>query len=100
MAACNLLSGCDTGEVGITPGFDLPARFIIHAVGPRGNQSGTLLSFCYLRALDLAVSKGLRSVVFPCLSTGIFGFDSLGRSELLVAPSGQYFVDCQHRVCN
>ena len=82
LAACKLLNGCETGEVKITPGFDLPARFIIHAVGPRGNQSGTLLSFCYLRALDLAVSKGLRSVVFPCLSTGIFGFDKAAAADI------------------
>ena len=57
------MNGCDTGEVDITPGPKRPARFIIHAVGPTRNQSGRLLSFCYLKALDLAVSKGLQSVV-------------------------------------
>ncbi len=82
MAACKLLSGCDTVEVEITPGFDLPARFIIQAVGPRRDQSGTQLSFCYLRALDLAVSKGLRSVHSPCLSTGIFGFDKAATADI------------------
>ncbi len=73
LAACKLLNGCETGEVKITTGFELPARFIIDAVGPRRHQSETLLSLCYLRALDLVVSKVLRFVVFPCLSTGIFG---------------------------
>ena len=52
LAACRLLNGCETGQVKITPGFNLPAKFILHAVGPRREESGMLLSFCYLRSLD------------------------------------------------
>jgi O-acetyl-ADP-ribose deacetylase (regulator of RNase III) len=76
------LNGCETGEVESTPGFDLPARFIIHAVGPRRDQSGMLLSFGYLPGLYLAVSKDLRSAVFPCLSTGILGFDKTAAADI------------------
>ncbi len=96
-AVCSLWNGCVTGEVEITPGFDLPARFIIHAVGPRRGQSGMLLSFCYLRALDLAVSKGLRSVVFLCLSTGIFGSDKAAAADMALGAVSSWL---RHRGSN
>ena len=72
LAACRLLNGFETGEVEITPGFDPPPRL----------QAGTWLSFCYLRALDLTVFKGLRLVDFPCLSTAIFGFDKAAAADM------------------
>ncbi len=62
---------------------DLPARFIIRAVGPRRDQSGTLLSFCYLRALDGVQGSAVCS--FPCLSTGIFEFDQVTAADSLGA---------------
>jgi O-acetyl-ADP-ribose deacetylase (regulator of RNase III) len=74
-------------EVEITPEFDRPAR-IIPAVGPRRDQAGMWLSFCYLWALDLEVSKDLRSAVSPCLGTGIFGIDKTAAADIaLVAVS-------------
>jgi O-acetyl-ADP-ribose deacetylase (regulator of RNase III) len=78
MAACRVLGGCPTGEVQVTDGFDLPARWIIHAVGPiwRGGDLGEadLLASCYRSALRAADERGCRSIAFPCISTGIYGF--------------------------
>jgi O-acetyl-ADP-ribose deacetylase (regulator of RNase III) len=69
---------CPTGEARITPAFGLPAKFIIHTVGPvwRGGDrgEGELLASCYRRSLDLATLHGVRSIAFPSISTGAFGF--------------------------
>jgi len=75
---CRLLGGCKTGQAKLTKGYKLPARFIIHTVGPvwQGGSSGedALLEACYRNSLELAYKKGLRSVAFPAISTGIYGF--------------------------
>jgi O-acetyl-ADP-ribose deacetylase (regulator of RNase III) len=69
---------CPTGHAVMTPGFHLPARFVIHAVGPvwsgGGSREDELLASCYVRSLDLAGGAGLASIAFPCISTGIFSF--------------------------
>lgn len=76
--ACRAIGGCPTGEARITPGFNLPARYIIHAVGPvwRGGNHGEadLLASAYRTSLALAEHHGLRSVAFPAISCGIFGY--------------------------
>jgi O-acetyl-ADP-ribose deacetylase (regulator of RNase III) len=76
--ACAELGGCDTGEAKITPGFSLPARYVIHSVGPvwGGGERGEnrLLANCYRNSLALAAEHGLTSIAFPAISTGIFGF--------------------------
>lgn len=78
LAACRLLGGCDTGEAKITLGYRLPARFVIHTVGPvwRGGGEGEreLLASCYRRALETAAAHGCGCVVFPCISTGVYHF--------------------------
>jgi O-acetyl-ADP-ribose deacetylase len=77
-AACAKLGGCATGDAKITDGFGLPARHVIHAVGPvwgggeRGE--GKLLADCYRNSLKLAQENGLKSIAFPAISTGIYGF--------------------------
>src|SRR5438105_13149681 len=77
-AACAELGGCDTGDVKATPGFALPARWILHAVGPRyrDGQHGEpeLLASCYRRSLEVADELGAKSVAFPAISTGIYGY--------------------------
>ena len=76
--ACAPLSPCPTGEARLTPGFRLPARFVIHAVGPvwRGGGAGEaeLLAGAYRNAVDLAAQQGLRTIAFPAISTGIYGY--------------------------
>lgn len=75
---CRLLGGCKTGQAKITKGYELPARHIIHTVGPvwRGGAhgEGRLLASCYIASLDLAVTHKLKSIAFPAISTGRFGY--------------------------
>jgi O-acetyl-ADP-ribose deacetylase (regulator of RNase III) len=78
LAECRTLGGCDTGSAKITRGFRLPAKHVIHAVGPvwRGGAGGEdeLLASCYRTALALAATHRLASIAFPAISTGVYGF--------------------------
>jgi O-acetyl-ADP-ribose deacetylase (regulator of RNase III) len=78
LEVCREIGGCPTGEVRITPGFRLAARYVIHAVGPvwRGGDQGERqnLHACYVAALRLANKHGCRSIAFPCISTGVYHF--------------------------
>ena len=77
-AACRQLGGCPTGEAKATPGFRLPAKWIIHTVGPvwqgGGHDEDELLASAYRRSLEVAEELGARSIAFPAISTGIYGF--------------------------
>jgi O-acetyl-ADP-ribose deacetylase (regulator of RNase III) len=78
LAECRLVGGCPTGEARITKGYRLPARHVIHTVGPvwRGgaNREDELLASCYRSSLELAVRNGVRTIAFPAISTGVYGF--------------------------
>jgi O-acetyl-ADP-ribose deacetylase len=85
---CRLLNGCKTGEAKITPGFRLLARHVIHTVGPvwQGGTRGEadLLASCYRTAIEVAEDAGARSVAFPCISTGIYGFPAEPAADIAV----------------
>ena len=78
LEACRPLGGCRTGDAKVTPGFRLPARWVIHVVGPvwhgGGRGESELLESCYRRALEVADDLGARSVAFPAISTGAYGY--------------------------
>lgn len=88
LAECRELRGCRTGEAKITRGYRLPAQWVIHTVGPiwRGGASreAELLASCYRRSLELAAAHGLRSVAFPCISTGVYGFPADAAARIAV----------------
>jgi O-acetyl-ADP-ribose deacetylase (regulator of RNase III) len=87
--ACAPLAPCPTGQARITPGFALPARFVIHAVGPvwRGGGVGeaALLASCYRESLRLLREAGGSSIAFPAISTGIFGYPAEDATRIAVA---------------
>ena len=74
---CKSLNGCRTGEAKITRGYRLKARHVIHTVGPiyrNGQDNASLLRSCYIRSLELAALNGLKSIAFPSISTGVYGY--------------------------
>lgn len=89
LAACRLLGGCATGDAKITPGFRLPARHVIHTVGPvwRGGAQGepAQLASCYRRSIALAAAQGAATLAFPCISTGVYGYPFEPAARVAVA---------------
>lgn len=87
--ACAQLGGCPTGDAKATPGFKLAARWIVHAVGPRYHDGRRgepeLLASCYRRVLEVADELGARSVAFPAISTGIYGYPPEEAASIAVA---------------
>ena len=88
LAECRTLGGCPTGEAKITKGYKLKARHVIHTVGPvwRGGTAGEseLLARCYRNSLALAEQRGLKSIAFPAISTGVYGYPKESATEIAV----------------
>lgn len=86
LEACRALGGCPTGEARITPGFNLPAKWVIHTVGPvwRGGAAGEpgQLRSCYANSFALARTKGVRTIAFPAISTGVYGYPKRDAAEI------------------
>jgi O-acetyl-ADP-ribose deacetylase len=91
---CRSLGGCPTGEARLTKGYRLPARYVIHAVGPvwRGGSRGesALLASCYRRSLDIAEEHEIASIAFPSISTGIYGYP-IERAAVLAVSTVRSF---------
>lgn len=96
LEACRHLNGCDTGSAKITPGFKLPASYVIHAVGPvwqgGNNREDELLQSCYIQSLKLAIEYKLKSIAFPNISTGVYGFPK-ERAANIAITSVKEFLD-------
>ncbi|RRD56931.1 O-acetyl-ADP-ribose deacetylase [Comamonadaceae bacterium OH2545_COT-014] len=94
LAECRRLGGCATGQARMTGAYRLPCRHVIHAVGPiwRGGAQGEadLLRACYTHSLDLAVRHGLKSLAFPCISTGVYGYPADQAAPIAVAAVRQH----------
>ncbi|CAK0774046.1 2'-O-acetyl-ADP-ribose deacetylase, regulator of RNase III activity [Gammaproteobacteria bacterium] len=94
LEACRPLGGCPTGEARITPGFNLPSKWVIHTVGPvwQGGQGGEpmLLAACYRNSFELALTKGIRSIAFPSISTGVYGYPKFEAAAVASAVMRTY----------
>lgn len=108
LEACRKLNGCKTGDAKITPGFRLPARYVIHTVGPvwRGGKSNeaALLASCYNRCFEIAEHSMLHTIAFPNISTGVYGFPKPQACEIALEAvhrqlAGKSFIEKVYFVC-
>lgn len=100
LAECQALGGCATGDAKMTAGYQLPARHVIHAVGPvwRGggaNEAG-LLANCYRNSILLAERHGLKSIAFPAISCGIYGYPVDKAASIAIESTLQTLHQCEH----
>ena len=89
VAECRTLGGCKTGDAKLTKGYKLPAKYVVHTVGPVYRQAGpharTLLASCYRKSLELAAENGVRSIAFPGISTGVYGYPQREAADIAIA---------------
>jgi O-acetyl-ADP-ribose deacetylase (regulator of RNase III) len=92
--ACRRLGPCPTGEARVTPGFSLKARWVVHTPGPvwRGGAQGEpqLLESCYRNSFRLAMEKGVQSIAFPCISTGVYGYPKRAAAHISLTVMHKY----------
>lgn len=92
--ACRALGGCPTGGARVTAGYNLPSKWVIHAVGPRwrggGHGEAELLESCYDSAFRLALDKEVGTIAFPCIATGIYGYPRQEAAEIAVSVMQTY----------
>lgn len=91
---CRRLGGCPTGQAKITPGFKLPAKWVIHTVGPVWNggkrDEPTLLANCYRNSLELALEHDVKTIAFPGISTGVYGYPKDQAARIAVSAMREY----------
>ncbi len=97
---CRALGGCATGEAKMTAGYKLPARHVIHAVGPvwKGgtNNEAMLLASCYRNSIELAEQQGLENIAFPAISCGIYGYPVAQAAAIAIESTLQALHQCEH----
>ena len=100
LAECKTLNGCETGQAKITAGYRLPAKYVIHTVGPAwhggGNNEAELLASCYRNSIHLAEQNRLNSIGFPAISCGIYGYPVTLACDIAIHTSLQSLHDCKH----
>ena len=87
LTECRTLNGCETGKAKITKGYNLPAKFVIHTVGPvysNKHNKAEKLANCYLNSLELAVENGAKTIAFPNISTGVYGYPKPDAAEIAI----------------
>ena len=96
LAECRTLNGCPTGQAKITQGYRLPARFVIHTVGPvwQGGSGGepALLASCYRESLALAVAHDVRSIAFPAISCGVYGYPITDAAAIAIGTTAAFLA--------
>ena len=94
LEACRPLGGCATGDAKITPGFNLPARYVIHTVGPvwhgGGHFEAELLASCYRRSFEVALENDVKSIAFPAISTGVYGYPKEKAARIALSVMREY----------
>jgi O-acetyl-ADP-ribose deacetylase (regulator of RNase III) len=94
---CRQLNGCDTGDAKITTGGNLPARYVIHTVGPvyqdGGHREPELLASCYRRSLEVAVANGCKTVAFPAVSCGVYGYPMLDAAQIALETVSAFLAE-------
>ena len=94
LQACRELGGCATGDARITPAFRLPSKWVIHTVGPvwhgGSDNEESMLASCYRNSFEVALRKQLRSIAFPAISTGVYGFPKERAAEIAISQMMEY----------
>ena len=92
--ACRPLGGCATGEARVTAGFNLPAQWVVHTVGPVWHsgamEEARLLESCYRQSFETALQKGARTIAFPAISTGVYGYPKRAAAEIALSAMKRY----------
>ena len=100
---CRTLGGCPTGEARISPGFNLPAKWVIHTVGPiwYGGNAGEPeeLESCYRNSLELARTRGIRTIAFPGISTGVYGYPKAKAAVIALRVMEEYEPEFDEIIC-
>ena len=94
---CKTLGGCETGQAKVTKGYNLPAKYVIHTVGPvwHGGSDGEaeLLAGCYRESLKLAQEHKIKSIAFPCISTGVYGYPKQEAAEIAISSCKKFLKE-------
>lgn len=100
---CITLGGCETGQSKITGAYRLPCKYVIHTVGPvwhgGGRGEAEKLASCYKTALNIAIEKGIKSIAFPCISTGVYGYPKAEAARIAVQTILQHPYDGEVTIC-
>ena len=94
-AECRTLGGCETGDAKVTGGYNLPAKYVIHTVGPVGEKPVALAS-CYTRCLQEATDRHLTSIAFPCISTGVYGYPNEAAAHVALSSVRRFMSEASH----